>query len=322
MRIVIPGGSGQIGSLVARDLVRAGHDITVLSRSPTPLDPSRTQPCKTVLWDGRTLGAWTGLLDGADAVIHLSGRTVNCRYSPENRKQILESRTLTTALLGQAIARCRNPPRTWLNASTSTIYRDSTDRGMDEATGEILVVDPGKPETYNFSVGVGLAWEQALDEAPTPNTRKVALRTSMVMSPDRNGVFDVLLGLVRKGLGGTQGTGRQYVSWMHDQDYIRAVRFLLEHDSIAGPVNMTAPVPLPNADFMRALRGAYGTSIGVPAAEWMLGIGAVFLRTETELILKSRRVLPGVLLDAGFEFIFPEWPRAAQNLVRRWRILH
>lgn len=321
MRIVIPGGSGQIGTFVARDLVRAGHDVTVLSRSPTPADTPRMQPWRTVPWDGRTLGAWTERLDGADAVIHLSGRTVNCRYTPENRKQILESRTLTTTLLGQAMALCSKPPHTWLNASTSTIYRDSTDRGMDEATGEILAVDAGKPETYNFSVGVGLAWEKALDDAPTPNTRKVALRTSMVMSPDRGGVFDVLLGLVRRGLGGTQGTGRQYVSWMHDQDYIRAVRFLLEHDSLAGPVNMTAPVPLPNADFMRALREANGTSIGVPAAEWMLGIGAVFLRTETELILKSRRVLPGVLLDAGFEFIFPEWPRAAQNLVRRWRML-
>ncbi len=322
MRILIPGGSGQVGSLVARDLAHNGHDVTVLSRSITPPQASLRQPWKTVTWDAQTLGPWTELFDGADAVIHLSGRTVNCRYTTQNRLQILESRTLTTALIGEAIAQSRRPPRVWLNASTSTIYRDSTDRGMDEITGEILTTDPGKPETYNFSVGVGLAWEEALQDAPTPNTRKVALRSSMVMSPDRNGVFDVLLGLVRTGLGGTQGTGRQYVSWMHDQDYTRAIRFLLEHDSIAGPVNMTAPVPLPNADFLRALREANGSKLGMPAAEWMLAIGAVFLQTDTELILKSRRVLPGVLLDAGFDFIFPEWPRAAQNLVRRWRSLH
>ncbi len=199
MRIVIPGGSGQIGTLVARDLAHTGHDVTVLTRSRNPPPGSTSQSWKTVTWDARALAPWTDLLDGADAVIHLSGRIVNCRYTPENRKQILESRTLTTALIGQAIAHCRVPPRIWLNAATSTIYRDSADRPMDEATGEILTTDPGKPESYNFSVGVGLAWEEALHDAPTPNTRKVALRTSMVMSPDRSGVFDVLLGLVRRG---------------------------------------------------------------------------------------------------------------------------
>ncbi len=320
MRIVIPGGSGQVGTLIARDLFRAGHQVTVLSRSAAPTSP--THPWLTRQWDARTLGTWTELLEGADAVIHLSGRTVNCRYTPENRRQILESRTLTTTLLGQAIAQAAAPPPIWLNASTSTLYRDSTDRGMDEATGDILPVDPGKPETYNFSVGVGLAWEAALNDAPTPRTRKVALRASMVMSPDRHGVFDVLLGLVRKGLGGTQGSGRQYVSWIHDQDYTRAIRFLLETESISGPVNMTAPCPLTNADFMRALRAANGTGFGLPASRWMLALGAIAMQTETELILKSRRVLPGILLDAGFEFIFPEWPRAAQNLVRRSRTLH
>ncbi len=319
MRILIPGGSGQVGTLLARDLVHNGHDVTVLSRGGTP---SGKLPWKTQQWDGITLGPWTEAVDGADAVIHLSGRTVNCRYTPANRRQILESRTLTTTLVGQAIAQAKQPPRIWLNASTSTIYRDAADRGMDEATGDILPVQPGMPETYNFSVGVGLAWEKALNDAPTPHTRKVALRTSMVMSPDRNGVFDVLLGLVRKGLGGTQGNGRQYISWIHDQDYTRAIRFLLENESISGPVNMTAPCPLPNADFLYALRQANGTGFGLPAARWMLALGAIAMRTETELILKSRRVLPGVLTDAGFEFIFPEWPRAAGNLVRRWRSLN
>lgn len=315
MRIVIPGGSGQVGTLVARDLVHAGHTVTVLSRSAV----TSQLPWRVVAWDGQTIGAWAAEIDGADAVIHLSGRTVNCRYTPQHREEILESRTQTTRLVGQAIAQSARPPAVWLNASTATLYRDARDRAMDEATGEILAVQPGVPETYNFSVGVGVAWEAALHEANTPATRTVALRTSLVMSPDQGGVFEVLLNLVKRGLGGTQGDGGQYVSWMHDQDYVRAIRFLLETESIQGAVNLCAPNPLPNRDFMAALRAANGTSFGLPASRPLLEIGAVFLQTETELILKSRRVIPGVLQSAGFDFIFPDWPRAAQNLVRRSR---
>ncbi len=318
MRIVMPGGSGQVGTILVRDLVSAGHQVLVLSRGAA-LPAGKERSWRTANWDGQTLGDWAREIDGCDAVIHLSGRTVNCRYTPQHRREILNSRVESTRVVGEAIAQSVAPPPIWLNAGTSTIYRDSLDRDMDELSGEILAEQPGVPETYNFSVGVGLAWEKALYDAPTPSTRKVALRTSMVMSPDRDGVFDVLLGLVRRGLGGTQGSGQQYVSWMHDQDYARAIRFLLEHDEISGPVNMTAPQPLPNRDFMAALRQANGTGFGLPASRWMLEIGAVFLRTETELILKSRRVVPGVLQNAGFEFIFPDWPRAAQNLVRRWR---
>ncbi len=316
MRIVLPGGSGQVGTLLARDLVHAGHAVTVLSRNPTT---SAKLPWRVVAWDGLTLGPWTGEIDGADAVIHLSGRTVNCRYTPQHRREILESRTLTTKLIGEAIARATNPPKVWLNAATATVYRDAQDRAMDEVTGDILSTQPGMPETYNFSVGVGLAWEAALNEANTPRTRRIALRTAMVMSPDKHGVFDVLLNLVRRGLGGTQGSGKQYISWIHDQDFVRAARFLLETDTITGPVNMCAPNPLPNAKFMQALRVANGTSLALPAPEPLLALGAIFMQTETELILKSRRVIPGVLQAAGFDFIFPDWPRAAQNLVRRSR---
>ncbi len=322
MRILIPGGSGQVGTLLARDLTHTGHHVTVLSRSVPQTAAAAKLPWQVESWDGTTIGAWAQLLETTDAVIHLSGRTVNCRYTPENRKQILESRTLTTALVGRAIAEAKHPPRIWLNSSTSTVYRNALDRDMDEATGDILPVDPGMPESYNFSAGVGLAWEKALNDADTPNTRRIALRTSMVMSPDPHGVFDVLLGLVRRGLGGTQASGTQYISWMHDADYTRAIRFLLETETVAGPVNMTAPSPLPNADFLRILRHSNGTRIGLPAARWMLELGALFLRTDTELILKSRRVTPGVLLGAGFDFLYPDWPTAAKNLVRRWRALH
>lgn len=314
MRILIPGGSGQVGTMLARALHTRGDDVLVLSRTPTK------QPWRTAPWNGRLEDTWVHELDGADAVIHLSGRTVNCRYTPEHRREIIESRTLTTQAVGEAIAKVANPPKVWLNAATSTVYRHSVDTPQDEFTGEPGGNEPGVPETWSFSVGVGEQWEAALQAANTPATRKVALRTSMVMSPDRDGVFDVLLGLVRHGLGGTQGPGTQYVSWMHDQDFVRATLFLLEAQEVSGPVNMCAPTPLPNANFMRLLREANGTKLGLPASSWMLEVGAVFLRTETELILKSRRVVPGVLERAGYDFVFPEWGSAARNLVRRWRL--
>ena len=181
--------------------------------------------------------------------------------------------------------------------------------------------EPGVPETWRFSIEVAQAWERALDAADTPRTRKVAMRSAMVMSPERGGVFDVLLGLVRRGLGGASGDGRQYVSWIHHEDFTRAVDWLIEHDDVAGPVNVAAPSPLPNSEFMRALRQAWGIRFGLPAKRWMLEAGAVFLRTETELILKSRRVVPGRLTDAGFAFRHPTWPEAARDLCEQWRLL-
>ena len=162
------------------------------------------------------------------------------------------------------------------------------------------------------------AWERALDEAVSPHTRKVKIRSAMTMSPDRGGIFDTLLGLVRHGLGGKAGSGRQYVSWMHDQDFIRAIYWLIEHEPLDGPINLAAPNPLPNADFMRVLRKTWGIRFGLPAGEWMLEVGARILRTETELILKSRRVIPGRLLQSGFSFNFPNWTEAAHDLCSRY----
>jgi uncharacterized protein (TIGR01777 family) len=281
-------------------------------------------PWRTAAWDGRKADpAWTRHLEGADAVIHLSGRSVNCRYNIANRKEIIDSRVATTRCLGKAIAHCDNPPRVWMNASTSTFYRDARDKPgdheQDEFTGESGGSEPGVPDSWNFSVDVARRWEDAFYAAETPHTRRIALRSSMTMSPDPGGVFSVLLGLVRTGLGGTQGPGSQYVSWIHDFDYARAVDFLLVHRDICGPVNLTSPQPLPNRDFMAALRKAWGKSFGLPAASWMLEIGACFLRTETELILKSRRAVPTVLLRNGFAFEFPAWPEAAADLVARTR---
>jgi uncharacterized protein (TIGR01777 family) len=316
MKVIIPGGSGQVGTLLARAMFARGDDVVVLSRRPSPA------PWRVVAWDAQTVGDWARELEDADAVINLAGRSVNCRYGAENRRAILESRVRSTQAVGEAIGRARRPPRVWLQASTATIYAHRLDAPNDEYTGRIGGSEPDAPDTWRFSIEVARAWEAALDDAATPHTRKVALRSAMVMSPDRGGIFDTLLGLVRRGLGGTSGSGRQYVSWIHETDFIEAIGWLIEHDEIAGAVNVAAPHPLPNADFMRALRTAWGMPVGLPATAWMLEIGALILRTETELVLKSRRVVPGRLLAEGFRFDFPDWPSAARDLCRRVRAGH
>lgn len=316
MKIIIPGGSGQVGQVLARHCRARGDEVVVLGRTPSA---AAGGTARTVAWDARTLGPWAAELDGADVVINLAGRNVNCRYSDANRREIMDSRVDSTRVVGQAIAAAERSPRLWLQASTATIYAHRYDAPNDEDTGIVGGDEPGAPDTWRFSIEVARAWERTLDEADTPKTRKVALRSAMTMSPDRDGVFDVLLGLVRRGLGGTAGDGRQYISWIHERDFLRAIDFIVEHDDLAGPVNLAAPEPLPNAEFMRVLRQAFGTSIGLPATRWMLELGAIFMRTETELVLKSRRVVPGRLLEHGFVFDFPRWPEAAKDLVERWR---
>ncbi|MBI4751548.1 MAG: TIGR01777 family protein [Acidobacteria bacterium] len=313
MKIVIPGGTGQVGTVLARAFQAAGHEVVILSRTQQP------SVWRVITWDAESLGLWASELDGADVVINLAGRSVNCRYTAENRRQIVDSRVKSTQVIGKAIAQCKNPPRVWLQASTATIYAHRYDAPHDEATGVIGGTEPSVPETWRFSIDVATMWEKAAEEALIPNTRKVLLRSAMTMSPDRGGVFDVLLGLTRGGLGGQSGNGRQYVSWIHDQDFIRAVNWIIEQDHLSGPVNLSSPNPIPNAEFMRTLRKAWGIPMGLPASKWMLEIGAVFLRTETELILKSRRVIPGKLQESGFRFLFPTWDAAAVDLCRRWR---
>lgn len=312
MKIVIPGGSGQVGTVLARHF-HSKHDVVVLSRTP------RSAPWRVAPWD-----SLEAELDGSDVVINLAGRSVNCRYSAANRKAILDSRVDSTHAVGAAIARCVRPPRVWLQMSTATIYAHRFDAPNDEATGVIggdepdaPGDEPDAPDTWRFSIDVAKAWEAALHEAATPRTRKVALRSAMVMSPDRGGVFDTLLGLVKKRLGGRAGDGKQYVSWIHEADFIRAVEWIIAVESFTGPVNVCSPNPLPNDAFMSALRTAAGVRFGLPATRWMLELGAWFLRTETELILKSRRVVPGRLVESGFAFQFPDWPAAAQELLGR-----
>jgi uncharacterized protein len=302
-----------VGSLVAEHFHRKGHDVTVLTRNPKPA------PWTTVAWTGQGGGPWMRELDGADVVINLAGRSVNCRYTDRHRREIKCSRVETTRLIALAIGEATHPPRVWMNASTATIYRHALDRSMDETHGELGGSEPNAPSAWRFSIDVARSWEQAFFEALTPSTRKIALRSAITLGPDPGGVFDILLGLVRAGLGGTAGSGRQFVSWIHYLDFLRSIDFLLTREDLDGPINLASPNPVPNREFMRILREAWGTRMGLPATEWMLEVGAFFLRTETELALKSRRVMPGRLLEAGFDFTYPDWAPAARDLVARVR---
>jgi uncharacterized protein len=318
LRIVIPGGEGHLGCLLAQRFSTAGHAVTTLSRRLQASEGSKRGWAK-VLWNGSELGSWVAALENADVILNLSGRSVDCRYNPLNREQILRSRVDSTAILAKAIQSLRCPPRLWLNASTATIYRHSYDRVMDEHSGELGGYEQDAPSAWRFSVDVARQWEETFFDSQTRSTRKVALRAAMVMSPASGGAFPVLSHLTRLGLGGTLGDGRQYMSWIHEADFCRAVEFLIERDEISGPVNLAAPHPLPNREFMAELRRAWRMPLGVPARGWMLSVGAFFMRTETELLLKSRRVVPAILREHGFDFRFPTWTEAASDLVRRWK---
>ncbi|MGW2378607.1 TIGR01777 family oxidoreductase [Streptomyces sp. NPDC001658] len=311
MKIVIPGGTGQVGAILNRALTAAGHEVVVLTRRP------RRE--REVAWDGESLGPWAEEIDGSDVVINLAGRSVSCRYTPANLQAMMDSRVRSTRAVGEAVARAARPPRVWLQMSTATVYAHRFDAPNDEITGVLGGEEPGVPGYWAYSVEIARNWERAQEEADTPHTRKVALRSAMVMSPDRGGVFDVLTRLTRLGLGGPVAGGGQYVSWIHDRDFVRAVEFLIDHEELTGPVNLAAPHPLPQRAFMRALRSAWGVPVGMPATRWMAEIGALALRSDTELLLKSRRVVPRRLAAAGFAFDHAAWPEAAADLARRAR---
>ncbi|HXH80259.1 TIGR01777 family oxidoreductase [Nocardioides sp.] len=311
MKIVIPGGTGQVGGILRRALSQQGHEVVVLSRRPTALEPG----IRHVRWDGRTVGDWAAEIDGADAVINLAGRTVNCRYTDEHRAEMMDSRVDSTQAVGQAIERAERPPRVWLQTSTATIYEHTYGPAHGE-DGRIGGGEEAAPASWAFSVEIAQRWEAAQQQADTPRTRRVALRSALVMSPDRGGVFDILLRMARLGVGGPVAGGRQYVSWIHEHDFVRAVELLLTRDDIEGPVNLASPFPVPQRELMKVLRNG---RIGLPATRLMAEMGAFVLRSETELLLKSRRVVPARLLEEGFVFDHPTWPDAAADLVRRHR---
>lgn len=307
-RIILAGGSGFLGNALAQKFIQRDYEVIILTRSPH----GRSDGVKEIAWDAKSPGGWTQFVDGAEVVINLAGKSVDCRYNEANRKAIIASRVDSTRVLGEAIAKCQHPPRVWLNSSSATLYKHTFDTPLDEA-GETGATPEANDE---FSIEVIRQWERALDGARTPNTRKVAMRITLVFGRD-GGVFPVLRRLARFGLGGKMGSGRQYVSWIHVADFCRAVEWLIAKDDMNGPVNLAAPNPLPNRETMKLIREACGASFGLPAAEWMLEIGAVFLRTETELILKSRYVVPGRLLASGFRFQFPQLAPALKDLCQK-----
>lgn len=302
MKIVIPGGTGHIGTFLGRALTAAGHRVVVIGRSGG------------VPWDGRTLGPWAKEIDGADVVVNLAGRSVNCRYTSENLREMMASRVESARVVGAAIADAARPPAVWLQMSTATIYAHRFDASNVEGTGVLGGGEANVPGYWAYSVDIAKRWEEAQAAADTPATRKVALRTAIVMSAGKGGAFTALRTMARLGLGGPVAGGAQYVSWLHEVDFTRAVEFLMTHD-IDGPVNLAAPEPLPQREFMRVLRAACGVPFGLPATRWMAEVGAFAIRSDTELLLKSRRVVPARLLAAGFTFTYPSWPEAARALV-------
>ena len=279
---VIAGASGYIGQHLVRALIARGVDVRTIGRG-TSSDASWDEPAGLV-----------DVLEGADLLVNLAGRSVSCRYTKRNADAIMSSRTETTAALGRALSVATQPPELWINSSTGTIYRESRDRPMDEATGDLGT---------GFSVGVARAWEHELFSAPT-SIRKVALRMSIVLGAG-GGALNPFINLARMGFGGPMGDGDQRFSWVHVDDVVAAITYVFEHPEISGPVNVAAPEVVTNAEMMHQVRTALGRSWGIPLPAWALEAGARIIRTETELVLKSRWVDSRVLRESGFEFAYP-----------------
>jgi uncharacterized protein len=306
-RMVLAGGSGFLGHALAKYFLKRDYEIRVLTRSPQ----HRNDGVMEIKWEAGHSGDWIQCLDGAEAVINLTGKSVDCRYTPKNRSELISSRVNSTRAVGMAIGQVAKPPRVWLNASSAAIYQHSFGTPIDE-NGETGATPEAKDE---FSIEIIRKWESALNEAPTPGTRKVALRITLVFGRD-GGVFPVFRRLAKFGLAGSQGSGRQFVSWIHEEDFCRAVEWIVTQGALSGAINLAAPNPLPNRETMRLIRQSCGAPFGLPATKWMLEIGAFFLRTETELLVKSRNVAPGRLLASGFKFQFPELRDALADLCK------
>ncbi|MFA4869683.1 MAG: TIGR01777 family oxidoreductase [Pedobacter sp.] len=300
-KIVLAGGNGYLGNVLANYYRDLATEVIVLSRKAAPVNGN----IKTVIWNGVDEGGWEQVLDGAELLVNLCGKNVNCRYTEKNKAEIISSRVNPTVLLGKAMAKLNRPPELWINITSATIYRHAEDRPQDEDTGDI---------GYGFSIDVCKIWEQTFFEVNTPSTRKVALRMGIVLGRS-DGAFPRLLNLVKFGLGGKQGDGEQYVSWIHEQDAAKCTEWLIEHKELNGIINCTAAEPIKNTDLMRSIRNAYGIPLGLPSPAWLLELGAKVIGTETELILKSRWVLPKRLTDSGYQFLFKRIDYAIKDIL-------
>jgi len=308
--LVLAGGTGFLGSELAAHFSKRGWNVRILTRCSVAAPGHNPMQ---IHWDGKTLGKWTQTLDDCNALINLAGRSINCRFTPRNRNEILRSRVDATKVLGLAIAQARKPPPVWLNSSGVGIYNQSVESDVDERNTAF-----SEAETATSFLGkVALLWERALEESETPDTRKVALRISMVLGGRKGTAFPILRRLARFGLAGTMGSGRQLVSWIHIQDFCRALEWIIESPNLSGAVNITAPEPVTNAAFMRALRQACGTSFGLPTPAFALKLGSIITGSDPNLVLDSRRVVPRRLLESGFNFDFPTCASALQNVARQ-----
>ena len=298
-KILIVAGTGFLGQVLAEYFQKLAYEVVILTRGKACIKNNT----RYVTWNLHELNGWEALLENAEVLINLAGKSVDCRYTPINKAEILHSRVVSTQILNQAVAQCQNPPKHWLNASTATIYRHSEDLQMDEYTGEI---------GHDFSMDVAKRWEEGFFTTDTPKTKKTALRTSIVLGKN-GGAFVPLKNLTKMGFGGKQGKGKQFVSWIHELDFARAVHYCIEQE-LTGVVNIVAPQPIRNAEFMKTLRKVLGIRVGTPLSKRMLAFGAKIIGTETELILKSRNVIPKRLLEHGFEFLYGRLENALKEL--------
>lgn len=300
-KLIIAAGTGFLGNVLIDYLKNKYEQIVILTRS----EPKFQDNVKYVNWNAKTLNGWEKELENADVLINLTGKSVDCRYTEKNKAEILNSRIESTKVLNEAVLQCKNPPKHWLNSSTSTIYIHSENKQMTEENGDI---------GNDFSMTVAKKWEEEFFNTKTPNTKKTALRTSIVLGKN-GGAFIPLKKLTQFGFGGKQGNGNQFISWIHELDFARAIDFIIQKE-LEGKINIVSPKPIKNKEFMKELQKAIKIPFGLPTPKLILKLGAKIIGTESELVLKSRNVIPEVLLQNGFEYEYPEIEKTFKNLLK------
>lgn len=296
MKIIIAAGTGFLGRNLKQYFLGKNYEVKILTRNPKRENE--------IFWDAKTLGTWKTELENADVLINLAGKSVDCRYNEQNKKEIYNSRIFSTKVLQQAIDECQNPPKVWLNASSATIYVHSEMHLNTEKNG--IIGD-------DFSMNICRSWEKEFFKVENQNVRKVALRTSIVLGKN-GGAFPKFKQIAKLGLGGRQGRGNQLMSWIHIDDFCEAVNFIIANENLKGAINITAPKPLSNKEMMKQLRDKIKIPFGIPSPTWLLEIASIFIQTETELMLKSRNVYPEILIKEGFQFKFDKFEKALDKL--------
>jgi len=297
-KILIAGGTGFIGQVLESFFINNGHHVKILSRNPKRENE--------IYWNAKDLNdSWVSELEHLDVLINLTGKNINCRFTDKNKQLITNSRVDSTLALGKAINLCANPPKVWMNSSTTSIYEESFDTEMTEDNYKL---------GHDFENEVATLWEAAFYKHENPKTRKIIVRTSLVLGQE-DGAFVPLKKLAQFGMGGKSGSGKQVVSWMHKEDFARAIDFLIENKNAKGAFNFCAPNPISNTVLMKTFRKVIGIPFGIPSPKFILEIGAFFMQTESDLILKSRNVIPKNLLNMGFKFKYDTIETALKDLV-------